>query len=128
MGDDLLERSDALDERIARSPDVADLVKASRRNWLVIRILGASVVIELLLGAGVAYLAYEARQTAAQANSLAAQARTTCLAGNQARAGQLQLWHYVLDMTATTARTPEQQEQATRFRIYIDELFAPRRC
>ncbi len=128
MGDDLIDRSDALDERIAQSSDVTDLVKASRRNLLLIRILGVSVALDLLLSAGVGYLAYQARQTAAQANSIEAQARTTCMAGNQARAGQIQLWHYVLDLTSATQRTPEQQQQATQFRAYIDKLFAPRRC
>jgi hypothetical protein len=128
MGDDLLDRSDALDERIANSSDVDALVKASRRNWLLIRILAVSVALDLALSAGVGYLAVQARQTAAQANSIQAQARTACAAANQARAGQIQLWHYVLDMTAATSRTPEQQQQAARFRAYIDELFAPRRC
>lgn len=128
MAGDIVERSDALDERIASSSDIDALVKASHRNWLLIRILIAAVGIELLLGIGVVYLAYQASRTATQANSLEAQARTTCLAANEARVGQLQLWHYVLDMTSSVPRTPEQEQQAARFRVYVDRLFAPRHC
>lgn len=128
MAGDIVERSDALDERIASSSDIDALVKASHRNWLLIRILIAAVGIELLLGVGVVYLAVQAFQTSAKANSLEQQARTTCLAANEARAGQLQLWHYVLDMTAAVQRTPAQEQQAAQFRVYVDRLFAPRHC
>lgn len=128
MAGDVIKRSDALDERIARSPDIDALVKASRRNWLLIRILGVSVALDVLLSGGVGYLAYQASRTAQQANSLQVQIHTTCEAGNEARAGQITLWHYLLDLPPTTPRTPEQQEQARQFRAYVDRLFAPRRC
>lgn len=128
MGGDLLDRSDALDKRIAGSSDISTLVKASRRNRLLIRILGVSVALDLILSAGVGYLAWQAQHLATQANSLEERAKATCVAGNEARAGQIELWHYVLDLPPTTPRTAEQQAQADSFRSYINRLFAPRQC
>ena len=128
MAGDVIARSDQLDERIARSSDIEALVRSSRRNWLLIRILGVSVALDVLLSGGVGYLAYEASRTAQQAASLQVQLHTTCVAGNEPRAGQITLWHYLLDLPPTSPRTPEQQQQAVQFRAYVDRLFAPRRC
>jgi hypothetical protein len=125
---DPVERSDALDGKIAASSDITALTRASKRNWLLIRILGISVALDLLLSVGVGYLAWQAQGLAAQANSIEQRARATCLAGNEARAGQIQLWHYVLDLPPSMPRTPEQQAQVDAVRAYIDHLFAPRVC
>jgi hypothetical protein len=125
---DVLDRSDELDRRIAGSAEIDTLVKASRRNLLLIRILGVSLAIDVLLTVGFGWVAWRADLTARQAASLQAQAHATCLSGNEARAGQRQLWHYILDLPPTAPRTPAQQEQAVAFGAYIDDIFAPRRC
>lgn len=128
MDDDLIERSDKLDERIAGSVSIDDLAKASRRNRVLIRLLAFSVALDVLLSIGLGALAWQARQVADQANSIQARAYATCQASNEARAGQVQLWHYLLDLTSASPRTPEQQRQVGEVRAYVDHLFAPRRC
>jgi hypothetical protein len=125
---DVIDRSDELDRRIAGSREIEELRKAGRHRQRLIRILGASLALDILLTGGFGWLAWRADQSARAAASLQAQAHATCLSGNEARAGQRQLWHYILDLPPTAPRTPAQQEQADRFAVYIDSTFAPRRC
>lgn len=127
MGD-LLERSDALDERIAGSAAVEDLVRASRRHRFFIRALSVSVALDVLLSAVVAVVAWEAVAVAQQANSIQARQHQNCVIGNETRAGQLELWHYLLALPPPSPRTEAEQHQADQFRTYVDRLFAPRPC
>lgn len=127
MGD-LLDRSDALDERIAGSPDIDALVRASKRNRRLITYLAISVGLDVLLSLGLGALAWRANQLALQANSIEARAYATCVAANDARAGQVTLWDYVIDLPPTTPRTPAQQKEADDFKVYVHHLFAPRKC
>lgn len=126
--DDLIDRSDQLDERIAGSDAVAALAKASHRNLNLIRLLGAAIILDILLSLAVGYVAYRADQVSRQATSLQQQAHTSCLAGNDARRGQLQLWGYILDLPPSSPPSPEQERQAQQFRQYIQRIFAPRHC
>lgn len=125
---DAIERSDALDKRIASSDAIDHLTRASRRNLLLIRLLAVSIAFDLFLSMGLGIVAFRANQTAEQANSLQARARTTCLSGNETRAGQIQLWHYILDLPPSTPRTEAQQQQVEQFRAYLDHLFVARKC
>src|SRR5205085_7345051 len=96
--DDVIARSDALDEKIAGSSSIHALEAASRRNLRLIRLLVGSVVFDILLSVGLGYETLKTYQLAQQASSLERQARVACLAGNDARAGQVQLWGYILDL------------------------------
>lgn len=124
--DDLVERSDKLDEEIAGSSTIAHLTAASRRNRRLIQFLAVSLAFDVLLSFVVAGLAWRAEAVAEQANSIQARQKATCLSGNETRAGQLQLWAYVLDITPPS--TPEEKLRADQFRAYVGKLFAPRKC
>jgi hypothetical protein len=125
---DTIERSDELDRRLARSGSIRVLTEAGRRNRRMIRLLSVAIVLDILLSVGLGVTALRASQIAAQANSLEQQARTTCLAGNDARAGQRSLWQYLLSLPPPTPRTLEQQQQVDRFRAYVNKVFQARRC
>jgi hypothetical protein len=127
MGD-VVERSDALDERIAGSADIEALVRYGHTSRRMIRVLGVSLALDILLSVAVAWVAWRADQTSREATSIQAQQRSACLAGNEARAGQRTLWHHVLDLPPTAPRTEAQQQQADQVGAYVDGLFAPRRC
>ncbi len=127
MGD-LIKRSDELDDRIAGSADIEALVRASRRNLILLRILAASVALDLVLSVVVGGLAWEAHLAAAQTTSIEARAKAACLSGNESRAAQVQLWHYVLDLSSAGGQSPQQQEEAEQLRAYVDKTFAPRHC
>lgn len=126
--DDVVRRSDELDEKIAGSADIKALVLASRRNQRMIRLLAISLAFDVLLTLALAVVTVQTEMVVRQANSLQAQAHATCLASNEARAGQVTLWHHLLDLPPAAPRTPEQQEQADAFGRYVDHLFAPRQC
>lgn len=126
--EDIVRRNDRLDDRIAGSTDIDALVRASKRNRRLIRYLAISVGLDVLLSLGLGVLAWRANQLALQANSISAREYATCVAGNDARAGQITLWDYVIDLPPTTPRTPAQQQQADQFKVYVHHLFAPRKC
>lgn len=114
-----------------------DLHKRSRHNLFLIRMLTVSVVLDVVLSVGlglVAFNAHDASVKASNATSVASQTRQSqfavCTAGNAARAGQIELWHYVLTLidVGNSVQTPAQQAYLMAFREYIDDLFASRDC
>lgn len=126
--DDIVQRNDRLDEQIAGSSSIHALEQASRRSRRMIHLLAFSLAFDILLSIGLGVLALRANQLAIEANSIEERARSTCLSSNEARAGQMQLWHHVLDLPPTAPRTAAQQQQADQFGRYVDNLFAPRKC
>jgi hypothetical protein len=128
MADDLISRSDALDERVAGSSEVQALVRYSHRTRLLLRWLAVSLAFDFILSVGLGYVAIRGQRVAVQANSIQERARVGCLSGNEFRKTQLQLWHYILDLPPTTPRTPAQDAQQAAFRAYVDGQFALRKC
>lgn len=124
---DVVERSRKLDEQIASTDVTGWLVRTSRRSQLLIQVLGVLVAIVFLLVIAVGIIGVQAIQLARQANSLERQAYTTCVAGNDSRAGQLELWTYVL-MLVPSGGTPLEVQRLAEFRAFIGRLFAPRKC
>jgi hypothetical protein len=127
---DPVERSDALDERLAGSVAAIEaLTQSGRHQRIMLRVLTVSLVLDIVLSVGLGFVAFQAQRLAAEATSLRQQQRATCLAGNEARAGQITLWHHVLsDFPATAPRTEEQAQQAHQFALYVENLFKPRNC
>lgn len=125
---DVLDRSEALAREIEGLTTIRALARAQRRQRRLNLLLAASIAFDVGLSIMLGSVAWQARDLAQQASSIQARAYATCLSGNEARAGQMQLWHYVLDLPPTTPRTPAQQQQADQFGRYIDQLFAPRKC
>jgi hypothetical protein len=129
---DPVERSDTLDQKLAgvtgMDENVRHLMLSSRRNRLLIQVLGVSVAFDIVLSVGLGWVAFTANSAAARANSVQQQQRSTCLATKKARAAQVQLWTYILDLPPATPRTPAQEQQAEQFRLYITRSFAQRHC
>jgi hypothetical protein len=125
---DSVSRSDKLDEKIAGSADIDALVKSSRRNRTVIKWLAASLIFDLLLTLGLGVLAVETYRQEVQANSIAARAHDSCVAANEGRAAQVQLWDYILALPPAAPPTPAQERQREQFRVYIGQTFAQRPC
>jgi hypothetical protein len=124
-----VERSDALDERISLSSDVDALTRYGHRNRTLIKWVAASLALDMVLSVALGYVAIRAQQVANQADSIAQSQYNSCLAGNEYRKGQLQLWHYVLDLNSTSSNMTElQKQQAGQFRRYVDQQFALRPC
>lgn len=119
------------------SQSVSALARKQRQDrgvlWAVVAGLCLHLAALVLIGV-VAVRANEAAKRAdsayavAEANKEAA--RLTCEANNQSRATQVQLWTYVLDLSAQANPVPtrEQALRIAQFRTYIQRVFAPRDC
>ena len=107
---DPVERSDEFDAR----SDVGDALTGLRRlgetHQRIIRILATVVALQLVLFVIVAVIAWEAKSGSDAAQTASTQARINCLAGNQSRSVQRDLWNYVLALPPSTEETPSQKK------------------
>lgn len=135
--DDVVARSDALDERLAEydvPAQIHELAKRADRYELVVKALAVSLVFDLVLSFVVWRVAFTARDASRRAISAQAHARLLCLSGNESRAQQVELWETILTMSAQSPReeTPAQAElrkrQSEQFRAYLSTVFRPRDC
>lgn len=133
----LADVADELNTSVVKLRDsVRDLTHYGRRNRQLIYITAVSIVLVVLLGVALAFVAVDARQAsqrAEDASSLARRntenARLTCEAGNEARRLQIQLWTYVLDLSSSRPNlTVGQRQQIAQFRRYLATTYAPRDC
>jgi hypothetical protein len=101
------------------------LSKLGAKNRMLIKVLGASVVFDVLLSLGLVYAVD--RVNKANSAQLA-----TCRAGNVARAVQSDLWNFVLTIPPAESMTPEEvvrrAENVAKFKVYIGTAFAQRNC
>lgn len=115
---------------------VGHLREYSRRSRRLIWLTAVGLTLDLALSIALVFVAVQANNAsnrATEATSSAAQnrqnARIACEVGNQARVVQIQLWTYVLDLAKKSPnQTPAQQQQIAQFRVYLQEVFAPRNC
>jgi hypothetical protein len=136
MAGDAVSRSDALDARLKDEQEaIAALVQHDRRNRRMIRWLIVSVALDVMLSLGLGLVAIqasiaagEARSASSQAAQNASTARATCIASNQARAVQVQLWNYILDLPPASPSSPNQDAQRAQLRAYVNSTFAQRKC
>lgn len=129
-------------ERLEQSVDglreeIGTLRDLGQRNRRLIWGLAVSLILDVLLSVAVAVVAVkstDAADRATEATSLANRNRqtqvATCLASNDTRAANIQLWNYVLDLAAkgNPNPTPQQTERIKQFKTYLAEVFAPRDC
>jgi hypothetical protein len=119
------------------SASVSALARKQRRDRTLIRWTVAGLCVSLVALVLVGVVAVRANQAADRADSAYAvaeanrqAARLTCEANNQSRATQIELWTYVLELSAQSnpAPTREQAKRIAQFRTYIQHVFAPRDC
>jgi hypothetical protein len=125
---DSVKRSDALDNKIEGSSDVKYLMNLGKHNRRMIHVLAISLILDFMLTIALGFLALQVNASFAKANSVERRAYEACLSANQARATQRQLWGYILALPPSAPRTSEQDRQVEQFKIYIQKVFAPRKC
>jgi len=119
--------------------EIANLRVFGKRNRHLIWGLAVSLVLDVCLSGAVTILAVKSAQAADRASettSLATRNRdqqiVTCRAGNEARAAQVQLWTYVLDLVAQGPRPqqldPQQAQRLQQLRGYLSTGFTARDC
>lgn len=89
----------------------------------------AAILIALVSAGFATAASLQARDATSQANRNAANAKITCVTGNESRALQIQLWSYVLDLASKNPDlTAQQKKQIAAFRGYVTTVYAPRDC
>lgn len=136
---DAVARSDALDAELEGNPVVMNLVRISRQHSLLLKVLIGSLLFDFALSGAIFFLtvttshtADQASQAAKAATSAQTQAYNQCLASNDSRHTQLQLWEFILALPPDPNLTPEQRQrqqvESARFRRYVQKKLAPRDC
>lgn len=116
------------------STDIRDLRAESRKSKRLIRLLGVSVGFDLLLSVALGAIGATAHQASDRATEAAAATATaqyeTCLAGNESRKGQRELWGYILQLSSQgdASQTEAGRQRLEDFRAYVERVFAPRDC
>lgn len=117
--------------------EITSLKNYGRHNRQLITVLAvfALVIAGLVVWNSIlSSQASDASKKAAEATSLAAQnkqnQKAVCLAGNESRGVQIQLWTFVVNasIASNPNATPAQRKFFDEFRQYIDTVFAPRDC
>lgn len=101
-----------------------------KRNRRYIWALTISIALDLVLSVVIAFVAVQSSNANTLANQNAQVQKSTCEAGNQARAVTVQLWTYVLEVSAQNPenQTPAKKQQIEKFRAYMTSAYAQRDC
>jgi hypothetical protein len=100
---------------------VADLTITSGARRAALGLL----ILVLLVGGGNLWASFDLTRGVQRTD--AAQV-ASCQAANTARAQQVQLWDYILGLSAGKPQTAQQQKTAARFRAYLGTVFKSRDC
>jgi hypothetical protein len=133
MSQDPVARSDLLDAKLDGSAVVTNLVELAKQHTRIIRYLRICVAVIIVLLIGLGWAVWKAQSAASAAKDASSQVRVTCIASNEARASQRQLWTFVLTSfppppNETSQERQRRVEQTTRFKKYVKNKFAPLDC
>lgn len=98
--------------------------KTSKKHQLFIRLLSLSMAFDIFLSIALGTVGLTAHQAAEAA---AKNQKQFCLASNETRKVQRELWTTILT-TTSQGTTDEQEGQRAQFKAYIDRVFADRVC
>lgn len=127
----LEERSDALDEQMAKHPveeAIKVLVKDANRRKRQLRILTISVIFDILLTLGLAAVSYKTNELAHLAQSNRQAVLANCEVSNNSRKDNRDLWDFAFALSPTQPLTDEQKAQQAVFKQFVNKTFAERNC
>lgn len=130
-------RSDALDKKLSENTidnAVDILVRDAKKRRRQIIWLAISLMLDLWLTIGLAFLSIQARDTAIEVQKSNNSLISNCKIGNEFRASEAGLWQHILSIQPVNQGqlTPEQEAQREKtvadFQQYLKTTFAPRDC
>lgn len=133
----LEERSDALDKKLEDNPiddAIATLLKDAQKRRRQIIALAISLMLDLWLTIGLAFLSIQARNTAIAVQNSKDSIVASCEAANEFRLTEAALWNHILAIEPVVERelTPEEQARQDKtvadFRVFLETTFAPKDC
>lgn len=127
----LASRSDELDKKLEGNSidsSIETLVKDAARARRNVRLLAASIALDFILTIVLAVVSYKTNELAHLAQTTKQAVIQNCETANDPRLAQKQLWGYVLSLTPSQPRTPEQEDRVKEFAKFVDQTFKPRDC
>lgn len=124
-------RNADLDEKLEGNPideQIAALVRADNQRKNQVRLLAASVALDIILSIVLGFVTWKTNELAREAQSNRQAVIANCEIANEARTKQRQLWSYVISLTPERPRTEAQQDRVVQFEKFVNETFAPRDC
>lgn len=131
------DRNREFEKKLENNPidsSIAELIKDAGRRRRQIMFLGISLMLDVLLTIGFAYLSIQARDTAIEVQNSKDTLIANCQVGNEFRKTEADLWNHILEIQPAnqSSLTPEQEAKRQKtiadFREYLKTTFAPRDC
>jgi hypothetical protein len=119
------------------SGSVSALARKQRLDRTLLQFAFVAILLNVVALGLITVVAVRADQASERADSAYAigeankrAAQLTCEANNQSRASQVELWTYVLSLSAQANPSPtrEQALRLAQFRTYVEKVFAARDC
>lgn len=123
---DIVQSIDGLREEVAAQKSYG------RRNRWLIRVVIVSVILDFLLSLGLVFLFGRVQHAADLAREASSAQRVACLAGNETRAIQTDLWNTILAFPPPPGELPAaaviREQRTEEFRTYIGQAFKSQDC
>ena len=127
----LEQRDDELNKQMAKHPaeeSIETLVKDAHRAKRRFRILAISVILDIFLSLGLAYVTVRLAETTRLSQTNKAAVIANCETSNQSRKDNKALWDFAFTLTPTQPQTPEQIKNTALFKEFVGKTFAQRDC
>jgi len=125
------DRNQALNEELERNPvetQVEALARADKRQSRQVVILAITVAFDVLLTLGFGFVTWRTHELTSLADTNQNAIIRNCETANESRKNQRELWAYVISLTPSEPRSPEQVARVDAFQKFVDKTFAPRDC
>lgn len=127
----LEKRDNELNEQMAAHPaekSIETLVKDAQRSKRRFRILAFSVILDIFLSLGLAYVTLKLAETTRLSQTNRAAVIANCETANQARKDTKALWDFAFALTPSQPQTPEQTKNTQLFKAFVEKTFTQRDC
>lgn len=127
----LEQRNNQLEEKLKDSDltkAVEILIKDAKKRRRQVTILTISVILDIILTAGISYLSIRTHDLASKAESNHEAVVRSCYNSNEARANNSTLWDYLLAAQPKKPLSQEEMKFRDDFVKLKEETFKPRPC
>lgn len=125
------DRNAELERKLKENPidtQIEALIKADSRRKIQVRLLAASLILDLFLTIAFGFITVQTRELAQRADDNKTALLRNCETANDSRRNNRLLWDYLLAIPPAQVQTPEQQQTRAEFKKFVEKTFAPRDC
>ena len=127
--DDLVHRADDLEQRVTQAaPAFNEIFSYARRTRHLTRLLFALGTFIVIVGLVIGLITLQVARNSAEIRTNHQIAVTACEEANKVRAGQAELWNFILAAPPSSPRTSRQEAQVASIKALISRLFTQIDC